>query len=247
MQRFRGDREPERGPWAVVRRLDDQRVAFPVPARIAVPLTDGLRQVRTPIERDDAHVVDVLVENRDAPGRLEDLVRVVVARRQRRHAVVDDAALLQRPVFPRIVRVRALRFLVEGQPPAALRRQRGKPAVGRVDDERRPPNRLAAVVPVRVVGARQIRIRPAVTAIGVRSGALVERRDLFAAQDFLAGLPVGTFERRDRRVRPLALKIRLAPRRPGQRPRLLRGALTGRREPRASGPPRRSASSESPA
>src|SRR5438046_3784351 len=42
--------------------------------RVAPPLTDGLRQVRTPVQSDDARFVDGLVEQHDRGTRLHDLM-----------------------------------------------------------------------------------------------------------------------------------------------------------------------------
>src|SRR5471032_1055447 len=57
----------------VVRAVHDERVAFPVAARVAEPLTDALIDVRTPVERHHANVVDHLLADRDVVLRLENL------------------------------------------------------------------------------------------------------------------------------------------------------------------------------
>ena len=58
-----------------VRDVDDQRVAFPVAARVAEPLPDRRREVRALLDRDDAlpplALADV-VEDRHGSGRLHD-------------------------------------------------------------------------------------------------------------------------------------------------------------------------------
>ena len=65
-----------------VRDVDDERVAFPVAARVAEIRADRRREVRPAVERDDARVVDHLVANRDVARALHDLRRVVVDRRE---------------------------------------------------------------------------------------------------------------------------------------------------------------------
>ena len=57
-----------------VRRLHDQRVAFPVATGIAHPLTDGLGQVGAPVQGDDSRLVDQFLEHHDVIGILKDLV-----------------------------------------------------------------------------------------------------------------------------------------------------------------------------
>ena len=50
-------------------------------SRIAQPLLDRLRDVRAAVHGNDADLVDVLLQNGDVLGRLEDVVVVVIARR----------------------------------------------------------------------------------------------------------------------------------------------------------------------
>src|SRR6185503_10114577 len=76
-----------------VRRLYDERVAFPAAARVAEP---GLRAAVDGLTRDrnDACLVDHLEPNHDVTGRLEDLDAVVVVGRQhRRGQAARDAAV----------------------------------------------------------------------------------------------------------------------------------------------------------
>src|SRR5439155_372207 len=78
-----GSRTGGDGPLVVVvRRLDDQRVAFPASAWIAVPQADIPADVRTSVHRDDAGLVNHLVRNHHEAGTLDDLVRVVVPGRE---------------------------------------------------------------------------------------------------------------------------------------------------------------------
>ena len=169
---------PKRRLVVEVRGLDDERVAFPVPARVAVPMANGLGQVRTAVERNHPHVMDVLVEDGDDAGRLEDLIRVVVPGRERRHAVVHDAAIGGRAIQAGIGRVRPLIGLPGGARLLRLGRQRRKLAIGRIDDERGAADRLAAIPPEVVVGAR-VAGRGAVVLLG--SGPLRELVDLLVA------------------------------------------------------------------
>ncbi len=83
-----------------VRRFDDERVAFEATARIALPLADAVRHVRTAIERNHAHRAAHLGVDDDVGRRLDDLVVAVVAdaRQERRSADREpQAALVQRP------------------------------------------------------------------------------------------------------------------------------------------------------
>ena len=57
--------------------LDHQRVAVPVAARIPQILAESGRQVRAPVERDDAGIVHHLHQDGDRTGRLDDLVVAV--------------------------------------------------------------------------------------------------------------------------------------------------------------------------
>ena len=86
-----------------------------MPNRIAKPLTDVLREMRTPVHGDDADIVDLLGFNGHVSGTLYDLQIAVIARGKqgRPHACPSDTARLQRPVL-RAVKFMAL-FL--GRPP----------------------------------------------------------------------------------------------------------------------------------
>ena len=83
-----------------VRRLDDERVAFPV-AAARRPCTCGcVRRVRAAVERDDARFVNHLVADRHVARALHDLVRVAVDGRHHRagHAA-GDAAIVEAEVL----------------------------------------------------------------------------------------------------------------------------------------------------
>src|SRR6185503_3655448 len=56
-----------------VRRLDDQRVAFPSSTRIAVPEADAIVRRGAAVERNDPRVVNHLVMNHDEAGEWHDL------------------------------------------------------------------------------------------------------------------------------------------------------------------------------
>src|SRR5207244_2338195 len=112
---------------------------------------------RTAVEGNQPYLVNLLVQDRDEGGRLRDLVIVVVPGRQRRHAVVQDAAFLQRPIDPGIESTSGLprgRACIEHL--LTLRGQRRQPAVLRVDDQRRAADGRAAVPPELVVGQIEI-------------------------------------------------------------------------------------------
>src|SRR5688572_7129586 len=92
-------RPPETDLVGEVRRIDDERRAFPAAARITEPLPDLWSDMRTAVERDDARVVNHLVENHDISRRLENLV-IVVVRTGNHWQPERDAALPEAPVFP---------------------------------------------------------------------------------------------------------------------------------------------------
>ena len=147
-----------------VRRLDDQRRAFPAAAGIAEPLPQVLVEMRAPVDRNDPGAVDHLGSNGHVAGTLEDLEVVVVDRRQiRRHVGPDDAA--NRPGHVGVVVRQAGGepcggLGTRGAHPLALGRQRGQhrnPSVNRIHDERRASVggdlQAPRVHPVLVVGA----------------------------------------------------------------------------------------------
>lgn len=79
---------------AVIGRLDDARVALRMSSGIPVPLVDVVGETRTPIQRDDALVVDVLDQDSDVVRSLEDLRRVVVAGTHGWHTMDRKESLL---------------------------------------------------------------------------------------------------------------------------------------------------------
>ena len=82
-------------PVREVARLHYKRVALPAAARFAVPLRDV--RVRAPVQRDDAPLVEHLVEDHDMLRGLEDLVVRVVAEPDLRQAVAEAAHQTARP------------------------------------------------------------------------------------------------------------------------------------------------------
>src|SRR5579883_1963926 len=87
----------------VIGRVHDQRVAFPMTARISFPLPDGGGDVRPAVQRNDAGVVDHLGENDDVSRHLHNLISIVVAGRKHgpRHAA-RDAAVPRTHIFVRV-------------------------------------------------------------------------------------------------------------------------------------------------
>src|SRR5437867_6490013 len=96
-----------------VRRLDDEGVALPVPARIASPLAHAWCDVRAAIERNHARVVNHFDHDRDVAGGLADPDTVVICSRHhwRTGGCPDDAAFLQGPVLRAIELVAEIRGL----------------------------------------------------------------------------------------------------------------------------------------
>ena len=133
-----------------------------------------------------------------------------------------------------------------GAPLLSLRRQRRQPAVRRIGNQRRPP-----IVPVAfdhpelvvVAGSRVVRIRfrdaiqdgddepvaelRVAVVLDDLLGEPLELRDLGIGEMRLALPLLGTLERRDRVVRPDALKVRTSVRRPRRDPAFRRARLRG--------------------
>src|SRR5206468_10109484 len=63
------------GPLLETGRLDDKRLAFPLPDRVAVPCGIGIVGQRTAIGENLPVGVELLVENRDLIRRLDQLER----------------------------------------------------------------------------------------------------------------------------------------------------------------------------
>ena len=83
-----------------VGRLDDERVALPVAARIAHQLAEAAADVRPPVERDDARLVHHLVDDDDRVRRLHDARAVAVDHRQPRSGqAARDAAVPEAEVL----------------------------------------------------------------------------------------------------------------------------------------------------
>ena len=203
-----------------VRRLDDQRVALPPAARVSQPLPHRPRNVRTAVHGDEARLVNLLLEDRHVPGRLHDLVVVVVAGRQARQRAADDAAAVDVEVLGAggelgLAPVR-VRLGSDARPPR--RRHRGNAPVRRVDDEGGAAvgqDPLAAVPPEVVVRRVHVAQRPRLPVVGVDLPA--QPRLILGGLGLGQVRPAGELrrplERRQRLVRPDALQIRVAPRR----------------------------------
>ena len=195
--------KPERRVLVKIRGLDHERIAFPVAARVAQPLPDTRADVRTPVEVNEPHLVNLLMQNRHESRRLRDLVVVVVPGRQRRHAVVQDAAFLQRPVKPGVGRTPGSpRGRARIEHLLTVRRQRRQPSVLRVDDERCAADRRTAVPPELVI--RQLEILGFVggAALGAGVRLLVDFGFFFLAEQLLLSGTARALERRDRAVIP---------------------------------------------
>ena len=114
-----------------VRDVHDQGIALPATPRIAHRQPYARIQMRPAVERNDARHVVPLVDDGDEPGRLQDLIGIVVDRRVGpRHARLQAA-------HARIEKLRLVLLLVNL---FALRddpRLHGNLAIRRVDDHRR--------------------------------------------------------------------------------------------------------------
>src|SRR5436853_1058389 len=77
---------PEVGFVAEIRGVDDECISLPMSSRVSHPQADVLREMRTPIERDDTDVVNHFVEDRDISGALHNPNIVVVCAGKYRRA-----------------------------------------------------------------------------------------------------------------------------------------------------------------
>ena len=149
------------GPSLIVRRLDDERVAFPAAARLAQPLLDLGRQRRAAVRRNDARFVDHLELEDHVARRLADREAAVVAVRhhRRRHAARDAAVPAVEVVgtveCDRLARQRPV-ALRERCAAFAFRRQRGQQPVRRIDDQIRLPLRNVGISQARHHRAAQV-------------------------------------------------------------------------------------------
>src|SRR6185503_1681323 len=87
---------------AEIRRIDDQRIAFPTAARVSEILADALVEMRASVQRDDAGFVNHLVENDHAIRTLHDLDIAVVGGAGNPGETLCDTTLPQTAVCPRV-------------------------------------------------------------------------------------------------------------------------------------------------
>src|SRR6185369_1121469 len=93
-----------------IRHVDDERVAFPVTARVAVPLPDACRQMRASIHDDvalPALALTDIVENGNAAGRLHDAAEAAAVSRAEFRQAACEAAVRKRTIFGIVVAVHA--------------------------------------------------------------------------------------------------------------------------------------------
>ena len=193
--------------------VDDQRLAFPVAARVAEQ--PGHAPVRTPIHRHDPRVVNHLVQNHDVIARLEELHVVVVDRRDHRwtRGSPENAPLLEREILGR------LRGIASGAPARARRPARGlaptaaescRPAGSTISDVR---------LFFRTLFSRSHQSGPAVALLVLRrcNRLPFERGRLLVGQDGLVREGGGALQGRHGAEVPDAVEVRVAPRACGAR------------------------------
>ncbi len=195
-----------------------------------------------------AHLVDHLVADPDPSRSLHDLIGVAVDDRHHRTgqtagnaAVVETAVHVRIRRSPSAARAGPLRGPV-GDALLSFRRLCRDPAVGRIDNARRPAARLPAIEPVRWrrrggpdlagvrrVGRRDVEFGVVGLQLPLRSGG--SRGELFVGDELPAREFGGTFERHALLVLvgKDAGDVRVAPRRSGRRPARLRGRRALRR------------------
>ena len=213
-------------------RLDDERVAVPMAARVAVVLRHAVREMRPAVERNHARLVHHLVRDRDAVRALRDHDAVAVEHGAHAGAqAARDAAVVQREILERVERTRAERAVAGGSGGSrtSVGRQRRRAAVRGIDDERRETENAHA-------------IRDAMEGLNVgrviAAGLLTLRAldELLLAQELLRAERFRAVERNATHVvgRPGALQARMAPRRLRRSPVAVvigRGLLLGRNAP----------------
>ena len=114
--------------------FNNQRVAFPMAAGVSHPLPDVLCQMRTPVDWNDPRIMDLLVEDHDVAGHLDQLEIVVVAGRRHGRTTVGphDTALRYWAVF-RALGWTLVRLIEYSHSLFRVGRERRNPAVGRID------------------------------------------------------------------------------------------------------------------
>src|SRR5260370_22792478 len=122
-----------------IRTLDQQSVPVPPAPRVPIQLTDARRQVRAPVERNDACFVDEFHVQRDVPGSLDNLVVTVGTgaedaahpwRAERQAAPIGAHVLWAVRVGSKLGRAYRGLYLL------ALLRQSGNLSIGRIHDQR---------------------------------------------------------------------------------------------------------------
>ena len=119
--------------------LDDERVAVPMAARVAVVLRYTVREMRPAVERNHTRLVHHLVGDRDVVRALRDHDAVAVEHGAHTGAqAARDAAVVQREILERVERTRAERAVAGGSGGSrtSVGCQRGRAAVRGIDDER---------------------------------------------------------------------------------------------------------------
>src|SRR5258707_1084361 len=126
--------------------VDDQRIALPAATRVAHQLADVWPQVRTAVQRYDAGVVDLLLENRHVSGTLLklDIAVVGLGKHGRSLARHQDTTLAQRPAFRSIEGATPFpRLGARRRSLPRLRRQRRNSPIRRIHNQRSSSARCA--------------------------------------------------------------------------------------------------------
>jgi hypothetical protein len=135
MQVFSG--APEMGLVGEIGGVHHQRLTIPMAARVAEPLPDIRRQVRTAIQRNGSHVVDHFIQNDNRVARLNNLKIVVVGagKHGRAGGWPQQAALGQRAVLRAVGRVEPAPLRAGVGALLSLRRHGRDSTIRRIDDE----------------------------------------------------------------------------------------------------------------
>src|SRR5262249_28730550 len=132
-------RATESSPVREVRRLDDERIAFPMASRVSFQLANLLRKMRLAFEWNDADVVNHLNKNRHVSGTLNNWNIVVVrsGKHWRPCRGPNNATLSQRPVLRTIEFMSAVHNKPLRLSFSPCRSQRRNFSVTRIYDQRR--------------------------------------------------------------------------------------------------------------
>src|SRR5262245_29104682 len=267
----------EIGLQTEVRHIDDESVAVPASARVAIPLADAGREMRPSVHDNvalPALPLTHVVEDRDAAWRLHDPTEASAERGAEFGQAAGQTTLPQRHVLRAIVSIdaagvvarRALgapwrgrwiefaaatsgcsalacfsrlqqsetKLPMDGCKLLSVRRERRHPAIGRIDNQRRPCADALDREKHRIVAPGDVHFGAPLLALVARKhcrSLAIELGALFFGEEFLARISGEALQGRIGFIGPDALQIGLTPRRfRGEHGRHLSGRSQDRRQ-----------------